>query len=143
MKLNSILITLLITAVSYSQTLLPGSNTLTVKNTNTAQQNYNHAARVLINNGLFIETKDSDFFTLKTETMLVLGQNNLYYVFYVSCHENKIVLKGFYKPSYQTGHTRIENSKGKNGNKQPQISFSKLNEIAYKLGQNIEYSTTN
>ena len=143
MKLNSILITLLITAVSYSQALYKGANTITITTDKTAQQNYNHAARTFIDNGIFIETKDSYFYTLKTETILILGQHNLYYVFYASCYENRIVLKGFYKPSYTSGHTRIINRTGKLNDQQPEIAFAKLEQIALKLGGKLDYSYTN
>jgi len=118
-----------------------------IKNNLTADENFALVGRTLAENDFTIDTKDKEFFTIKSGTKDV-GKVSGRYFFTFSVRDNVISVTGQTNSdvSLSFGYAKSESSFEKIANRGAKlsyigISFARMNEFALKLGPTVEYIT--
>ncbi|TDO21881.1 hypothetical protein CLV32_2989 [Pedobacter duraquae] len=109
-----------------------GTNVIYIKNDKSAAENYEVAAKTLLDNGFYIEQKDADFKTLKTQPRKINKSTYLYFL-NIRATDHQIVIQGQFK-------TGIELSIGgvKDPDNYEQIKFRNISgyKLAFKSMEN-------
>lgn len=119
-----------------------------IKNSLSAEENFNLAGKTLIDNDYIIENKDKDFGTIKTGKKEIFKSRVGSFVINISVKENSISLTGQWSADIELnfGGAKSTNElykleyKGLPGDTRL-AAFKKMNEFALKLGTDIQYIT--
>ncbi|MEJ5962795.1 hypothetical protein [Pedobacter immunditicola] len=144
MKKLTLLLLLLLPFVGYSQTEIPkNSDKIIVINKLTAADNFIKAKQALADLDIEILSQDRDIFQIKTGK--IRSTDNGSYAYLINCREGKISITGTWGTNLGLNVGMISQGPSNYAIKYKGLQkfiFNKMNDFALKLGDKLEYQTS-
>ena len=148
MKKMVFILAVLLSFSSLAQEIPKHTWKIVIKNTLSADENFTLVGRTLAENDYTIDTKDKEFYTIKTSVREIGKSLTGTYYLNFAIKEGSISITGQYDAAMElnlggvtakSSPDKIENIGGRGSC--PRISFGKMNDFALKLGSDPEYIT--
>lgn len=137
--MKTIIIVLLILPFSLfgQSTPFKGAQKVVINNTLTAKDNFDLAVKTLLDNDYFIESKNAELYTIKTQPRQVNKHTGLYFL-NIRSRDNGIEVSGMFKSGIELNISGVNST----DNYEPivsrgglyKVAFNNMNEFSMKLG---------